>query len=178
MWYALSQGSLIDSYCWFHLFLNYLYLVALLNFEVSYAFMFCSPWRTSWKPFVCFFLWFEHTFDFHCFIFMIFCLCSFSCYNMVAKFLLSRLYLSCPCFKFLWSQLTMLTYMIKIVMVHVTSKIILCYHLPTRGRAGVKLGDAWYVSNISIIFDAPCLFLHHLPTVSLHFVALLCIFWS
>jgi hypothetical protein len=40
---------------------------------------------------------------------------SFSCsfvyvhlhvYNMVAKFLLSRLYISCPCFKFLWSQLT------------------------------------------------------------------------
>ena len=25
---------------------------------------------------------------------------------------------------------------------HVTSKIIVCYHLPTRGRAGVKLGDA------------------------------------
>jgi hypothetical protein len=25
-------------------------------------------------------------------------------------------------------------------------------------------------------FDAPCLFLHHLPNVSLHFVALLCIF--
>jgi hypothetical protein len=28
----------------------------------------------------------------------------------------------------------------------------------------------------SIIFDAPCLFLHHLLSVSLHFVALLCIF--
>ena len=28
----------------------------------------------------------------------------------------------------------------------------LFYHLPTRGRAGIKLGDAWYVSNISIIF--------------------------
>ena len=27
------------------------------------------------------------------------------------------------------------------------------YHLPTRGRAGIKLGNAWYVSNISIIFD-------------------------
>ena len=29
----------------------------------------------------------------------------------------------------------------------------LFYHLPTRGRAGIKLGDAWYVSNVSIIFD-------------------------
>ena len=26
------------------------------------------------------------------------------------------------------------------------------YHLPTRGRAGIKLGDAWYVSNVSILF--------------------------
>ena len=26
------------------------------------------------------------------------------------------------------------------------------YHLPTRGGAGIKRGDAWYVSNISIIF--------------------------
>ena len=26
------------------------------------------------------------------------------------------------------------------------------YHLPTRGRVGIKLGDAWYVSNVSIIF--------------------------
>jgi hypothetical protein len=34
----------------------------------------------------------------------------------------------------------------------------------------------WYVSNVSIIIDSPCLFLHHLPNVSLHFMALLCIF--
>jgi hypothetical protein len=61
--------------------------------------------------------------------------------------------------------------MIKILIVHVTSKIILCYHLPTWGRAGVKLGDAWYVSNVSIIFDAPCLFLHHLLSILLHLVA-------
>jgi hypothetical protein len=30
--------SLIDSYLWFHLFSNYLYLVALLNMKVSYTF--------------------------------------------------------------------------------------------------------------------------------------------
>ena len=30
------------------------------------------------------------------------------------------------------------------------------YHLPTRGRAGIKLGDAWYVSNVSIFFIVPC----------------------
>ena len=26
------------------------------------------------------------------------------------------------------------------------------YHLPTGGQAGIKPGDAWYVSNVSIIF--------------------------
>ena len=31
------------------------------------------------------------------------------------------------------------------------------YHLPTRGGAGIKLGDAWYVSNVSIIFDCSML---------------------
>ena len=31
------------------------------------------------------------------------------------------------------------------------------YHLPTRGRAGIKLGYAWYVSNVSIIFDCSML---------------------
>jgi hypothetical protein len=55
-------------------------------------------------------------------------------------------------------------------------KLLFCYHLPTRGRAWVKLGDVWYVSNISIIFDAPYSFMHHLLCVLLHFVAFLCIF--
>ena len=31
------------------------------------------------------------------------------------------------------------------------------YHLPTRGWAGIKLGDAWYVSNVSTIFDCSML---------------------
>ena len=32
------------------------------------------------------------------------------------------------------------------------------YHLRTRGRAGIKLGDAWYVSNVSIIFYCSMLY--------------------
>ena len=32
------------------------------------------------------------------------------------------------------------------------------YHLPTRGRAGIKLGHAWYVSNVSIIFYCSVLY--------------------
>ena len=33
----------------------------------------------------------------------------------------------------------------------------LFYHLPTRGQAWIKLGDAWYVSNVSRIFDCSML---------------------
>ena len=35
------------------------------------------------------------------------------------------------------------------------------YHLPTQGRAGIKLEDAWYISNVSIIFD--CFMLLYYP---------------
>ena len=31
------------------------------------------------------------------------------------------------------------------------------YHLHTQGRAWIKLGDTWYVSNVSIIFDCSML---------------------
>jgi hypothetical protein len=58
-------------------------------------------------------------------LFMIFHLYTFLCYNMVAKYLLSRLCLLCPCFKIFDPSTQCFTYMIKIVMVHVTSKIIL-----------------------------------------------------
>jgi hypothetical protein len=47
---------------------------------------------------------------------------------------------------------------------------------PHQSHVATKEEDPLILSNVSIIFDAPCLFLHHLPNVSLHFVALLCIF--
>jgi hypothetical protein len=83
-----------------------------------------------------------------------------------------------PMFRVLWSQLAMLHIdLIKIVLVACHLKnYYFCYHLPTRGRAGVKLGDACYVANISIIFDAPCLFYINCFMFCLHFVAFLCIF--
>jgi hypothetical protein len=84
-----------------------------------------------------------------------------------------------PMFRVLWSQHSML-YIVwsRLCWCMSPPKLLFCYHLPTRGRAGVKLGDAWYVSNVSIIFYAPCLFMHHLLCVLLHFVAFLCIFWN
>jgi hypothetical protein len=69
-------------------------------------------------------------------------------------------------FRVLWSQYSML-YIVwsRLYWCMSPQKLLFCYHLPTQGRAGVKLGDAWYISNISIIFDAPWLFMHHLLCV-------------
>jgi hypothetical protein len=82
-----------------------------------------------------------------------------------------------PMFRVLLSQQSML-YIVWSILCWCMSpqKLLFCYHLPTWGRAGVKLRDAWHVSNISIIFDAPWLFMHHLLCVLLHFMAFLCIF--
>ena len=47
---------------------------------------------------------------------------------------------------------------LKIMLGSIPHQKISFYHLPTRGRAGIKLGDAWYVSNVSIIFDCSMLY--------------------
>ena len=53
------------------------------------------------------------------------------------------------------------------------------YDLPTQGRAGIKLGDAWYVSNVSIIFYCSMLlyyqswmFYNHFIVIVYHFLVL------
>ena len=85
----------------------------------------------------------KQTVAFNALLFILFCFRYFSCYNIVAKFYCLELYLSCLCLRVLWSQLQCFTYTwSRLCWLHVTSKIIVCYHLPTRGRAGVKLGDA------------------------------------
>jgi hypothetical protein len=129
------------------------------------------------NQFAMFFLygWNTHL-TFNASLLMIFCLSYSSCYNMVAKFY---------CQDYVSYALVLSTFISALNALHRWSRLWWCmspqklffyYHLPTRGRAGVKLGDAWYVSNVSIIFDAPCLFIHHLLCVLLHFVAFLCIF--
>ena len=42
------------------------------------------------------------------------------------------------------------------------------YHLPTRGRAGIKLRDASYVSNVSIIFYCSMLLYYQLWMFYMH----------
>ena len=41
---------------------------------------------------------------------------------------------------------------LRIILVSIPHQKFCFCHLPTRGWAGIKLGDAWYVSNVSIIF--------------------------
>jgi hypothetical protein len=138
---------------------------------------FAILWRTSWKPFAMFFymIWthvwlslFHYSWSFVCVYFhVITWLLSFYCQDYVFyAHVLSSLIASLNALhrrSRLWWCMS-------------PQKLFFCYHLPTRGQAGVKLGDAWYVSNVSIIFDAPCLFIHHLLCVLLHFMAFLCTF--
>jgi hypothetical protein len=113
---------------------------------------------------------------FNALLLMIFCLCYFSCYNMVAKFYCQDYVSYAHVLSTLISALNALHRWSRSCWCMSPQKLLFCYHLPTRGRAGIKLGDAWYVSNISIIFYAPCLFMHNLLCVLLHFVTFLCIF--
>jgi hypothetical protein len=138
---------------------------------------FALLWRTSWKPFAMFFhiIWthvwlslFHYSWSFVCVLFhVITWLLSFYYQDYVSyAHVLSSFDPSTQCLLW-WSRLWWCMS---------PQKLFFYYHLPTRGRVGVKLGDAWYASNVSIIFYAPCLFIHHLLCVLLHFVAFLCIF--
>jgi hypothetical protein len=100
----------------------------------------------------------------------------FSCYNMVAKFYCQDYVSYAHVLSSLIPALNALLRWSRLWCCMSPQKLFFCYHLPTRGRAGVKLGDAWYISNVSIIFDAPCLFYTICFMFCLHFVAFLCNF--
>jgi hypothetical protein len=121
---------------------------------------FAIPWRTSWKPLYYVFYMVET----YTWLSMLHYSWSFVCVTFHdITWLLSfivKIMSFMPMFRVLWSQHSML-YIVWSRLYWCMSPQNFCYHLPRRGRAGVKLGDAWYVSNISIIFYAPCLFMHH-----------------
>jgi hypothetical protein len=169
--------SLIDSWFWFHLFLNYLYLVALLNLKVSYAFMFCYSLRDKLKT-ICYIF---HMIWTHVWLSLFHYSWSFVCVLLhVITWLLSSYYrdyiFHAHVLSTLISTLNALPRWSNCDGACLLKKLFFYYHLPTRGWAGVNLGDAWYVSNVSIIFDAPCLFYTMCFVFCLHFVAFLCDF--
>ena len=119
--------------------------------------LYCYSMRDKLIATMLCFLYVKQTNIFQCMLFMIF-VCSLSCCMHSYYVLLLELHSFMHMFRVLWSQLSMLANgWIFIVRVHVHLKNYSVYHLPTRGRAGVKLGDAWYVGNVSIIFYVPCL---------------------
>jgi hypothetical protein len=150
-----------------------LYLVALLNLKVSYAFMFCYSMKDKLKT-----TWYIFPYDlntcltFIVLLFMIFRLCFFSCYNMVAEFYCQDYVFYAHVLSSLILALNPLHSWSRLWWCMSPQKLFFCYHLPTRGRAGVKLGDAWYVSNV--IFDVPCLFYTICFMFCLQFVTFLC----
>ena len=60
-----------------------------------------------------------------------------------------------------------------IILGSIPHKKLCLYHLPTRGRAWIKLGDAWYVSNVSIIFDCSMLLYYPSRMFYMHLYAIL-----
>jgi hypothetical protein len=113
---------------------------------------FAIPWRTSWKPLCYVFPYDLNTcFTFNVSLLMIFCLCDFSCYNMVAKFYCQDYDSYAHVLSSLIPTLNALLRWSRLWWCMSPQKLFFCYHLPTRGRAWVKLRDAWYVSNVSII---------------------------
>jgi hypothetical protein len=139
----VPKFSLIDSWFWFQLFLNYLYLVTLLNLKVSYAFIFCYSMKDKLKT-ICYVFPYDlnrrltfivsFSWSFVCVLLhVITCLLSFFYQDYVfPAHVLSSFDPSTPCLH-RWSRLCRCMS---------PQKLFLCYHLPTRGWAGVKLGDA------------------------------------
>jgi hypothetical protein len=140
---------------------------------------FAIPWRTSSKPLDMFFLMVETHVWLSLFYYSWSLVCvSFHFITWLLSFYCQDYIFYAHVLSFLIPALDALHSWSRLWWCMSPKKLFFCYHLPTRGWVGIKLGDAWYVSNVSIIFDAPCLFTHHLLCVLLHFVAFLCIFWN
>jgi hypothetical protein len=139
----VPKFSLIDSWYWSHLFINYLYLVTLLNLKVSYSFMFCYSMRDKLKT-ICYvfhMIWthtwlslFHYSWSFVCVLLHVI--------TWLLSFLLSRLYLHAHVLSSFDPSTQCLLRWSRLCRCMSPQKLFFCYHLPTRGRAGVKLVDA------------------------------------
>jgi hypothetical protein len=173
----VPKFSLIDSWCWLHLFLNYLHLDALLNLKVSYTFMFCYSMKDKLKTicyvfpydlntrltFIVSFLW-----SFVCVLFhVITWLLSFFYQDYIFHaHVLSSFDPSTKCLH-RWSGLCRCMSPKKLFFV-------ITYLLEDEQE--LSLGMLDMSQTYLYFFYALCLFLHHLLSVLLHFVAFLCIF--
>jgi hypothetical protein len=107
-------------------------------------------------------------------LFMIFCLCSFHVITWLLSFYCQDYVFYAHVLSSLIPALNTLHRWSRLWWCMSPQKLFFCYHLPTRGRAGVKLGDAWYVSNVSNFF---CSMLVYTP-FALCFVTLRGVFYA
>jgi hypothetical protein len=111
--------------------------------KVSYAFMFCYSMKDKLKTIFYVFPYDLNTrLTFIVSFFMIFHLCSFSCYNMVDKFFYQDYVFHAHVYVLLIPVHNAYIYGQDYVGACHLKNYFFCYHLPTRGRARVKLGDA------------------------------------
>ena len=82
------------------------------------------------------------------------------------------------CLKYYYFHATINKITLSIMLGSIPHKKFCFYHLPTRGRAGIKLGDAWYVSNVSIIFDCSMLYYILFWMINGLYYTLLYYFWD
>ena len=138
--------------------------------------MFCYSMRDKMNANMLCFIYVKQTNVFQCIIIRDLCLYPFmlqhSCYV-----LLLELHLSWSCLEFFDPRFQCLQMVWSWFWWCMSPKKLFFYHLPTQGRAGVKLGDAWYVGNVSIIFYVPCLFSIYFDVLCLHFEEFLYVFW-
>src|SRR3954470_6756377 len=87
------------------------------------------------------FLYGKQTNIFQCMLFMIF-VCSLSCCIHSYYVLLLELHLSCTCLEFFDPNFQCLQMVRSSLRRCMSPRKLFFYHLPTRGRAGFKLGDA------------------------------------
>ncbi len=169
--------NLID-WCilWYYLFLCYLFIVTVVNFEGVLWIYIATLWGTSWLPlYYVFCMWNKQTFFNACYSWSLFVACHDCMHSYYV--LLLELHLSCTSLEFFDPSLQCLQMVWSWFWWCMSPQKNSFYHLPTRGRAGVKLGDAWYVGNVSIIFYAPWLLSIYFSLLCLHFEVFLYVFW-
>ena len=113
-----------------------------LSLKVSWHLCFAILWRTIWLPLMLCWLYAEkQTCSQGSIIHDLLVCLLVNALTMLAKSIAR--FISCmPCLEVLWSQLTMLCIWMFEIVIACHLKNYSFYHLPTRGWAGVKLGDA------------------------------------
>ena len=131
---------LIDSYLWYCLFSNYLFLVTLVNFKGVLAFMFCYL-MDKLNTTLCFFYALDNHFTFHALYTLSFVWIAFHVIAWLLSFI-AILYLPCLCYHTMIPALCAFTIVWSRLCDSMSLQKLFLLSLTYSGWAGVKLGDA------------------------------------